>query len=1109
MITSTIIRPILLVTAWICSFGVLWAQNSPITVQASQAVYLGKTGPLTAQQNAVISTADKKRIKKKNWPKIIGNFEGNVPMPVTNENALPHGNDPVRQVSVPSRMDGEQIELIVNIDGTNQSQSGSVPPDPVGVIGNDHYVQLVNGGGSIMVVTDKDGNVVRSSFSLNALWGQLGTNGAGDPMILWDQLAERWFLLELGNDFTSMLLALSETDDPTGSWQAWKINSPGLPDYPKIAIWPDGYYITTNEFTDNSIPTYVVDREGMLAGDNNLNFQRVLGIPKFGAPGVFQVASAANWDGDTPPPATTPLTVIRIHDDAWGFGEDRIELFEFIPDFDSPNNTQVNGPINLPTAAFDANLCPGGSIFDCLEQGNGSLISALQQVIMFRPQYRKFEDHEAIVLNWSVDVDGSNQAGVRWMELRKTDTEPWSIYQESTYAPDNTSRWMGSIAMDAAGNMAMGYSVMDDETFPGMRITGRRAFDPLGEMTLGEISVAEGTSWNGSQRWGDYSSMTVDPNDQTTFWFTAEYAGDNGAWGTRITSLILRKDSIDAAPRRLDSPMDSPNLTATEPVTATFFNPGILPIANYEIGVLVDNVLLERFQVADTLQPDSFFTYTFTNLADFSVIKEYEVTLFTQLEGDENTFNDTLRFTVEKIPRFDARITGFNGLDLQICDTIADFEVILENNGTEELTSAVIGYRLNGGFVTTQEWTGNLASGEQTTVPLTISPLQMGSNLIEATVSEPNGTVDERPDNDTFVKEIEVILEGLFVTLTLQFDNAPQETSWEIRDLDRNLVHRGDNYTVNSDLLVLDLCLQEGCYIFTIFDSFADGICCQAGNGFYEVMSSDGFIISQGSDFGGISSDLFCVPFVCELGAEVATNNETSPGTNDASMFINAINDGGGLMYSIDGGITFQTSPFFSGLSGGDYEIVVTDDRNCVVRTTVTINTCTISFTANVENVSSAGAEDGSITITADSPFEPVQYSIDGGSNYQDSPVFENLPADEYEIAVLDAAECLKRGDVEVGLPTDVQTTIYGQRIEMNPNPTTGLIQIKATGFSDDLLIPTQIINLSGKIIERGVLTKYNEEHLGIMSVHIYPAGIYFLRLDVEGNDPLFKIIKQ
>jgi len=1092
----------------ICS-GTLFGQENPITVQASQAVYLGKTQPLTTQKHSIISKEDKKRIKKKNWPKVMGNFQGNAVMPIVNENALPHGEDPVRQVSIPSRMDEDQIELLVNIDGTNQGQSGSVPPDPVGVIGNDFYVQLVNGGGSIMVVTDKEGNIVRESFSVNALWGQVGTNGAGDPMILWDQLAERWFLLELGNDFTSMLLALSETDDPTGSWQTWKINSPGLPDYPKIAIWPNGYYITTNEFTDNSIPTYVVDRQGMLNGDNNLNFQRVLGIPKFNAANVFQVASAANWDGDTPPPAETPLTVIRIHDDAWGQGEDRIELFEFIPDFENPNNTQVNGPINLPTAAFDANLCPGGNIFDCLTQGNGSLISALQQVIMFRPQYRKFASYEAIVLNFSVDVNGNNQAGVRWMELRKSGTDPWSIYQESTYAPDATSRWMGSIAMDGAGNIAMGYSVIDDNTFPGMRITGRRAFDPLGVMTLGEVSVAEGSSWNGSQRWGDYSSMTVDPLDQTTFWFTAEYAQNNGNWGTRITSFLLRRDSIDAAPRRLDSPMDSPNLTATEPITATFTNPGILPIANYNIGVTVDDILIEKFLVTDTLQPDSFFTHTFSNTADLSVIKEYEIKLFTELDGDSNDFNDTLRFTVEKIPRFDATIVGINGLDLQICDTIVDIEAILENNGTELLTSATISYRLNGGFVSTIDWTGNLASGEQTLIPITISPLLMGSNAIEVAVSEPNGIPDERPDNDAFVKDIEVILEGLFVTLTLQFDNDPEETSWEIRDLDQNLVHRGANYTVNSDLLVIDLCLQEGCYIFTIFDTFADGICCQAGNGFYEVTSPEGFIIAQGDNFGGFQSDLFCVPFVCELAIEVATNNETAPGQNNASLFINALNDGGGLMYSINGGAEFQSSPFFSGLSGGDYDIVVTDDRNCEVRETITINTCTLSFTAAVENISSAGASDGSITITADTPFEPVQYSIDGGSNYQDSPVFENLPADEYEVTVLDGAECFKAQDVEVLLPTDVQTTIYGQRIEMNPNPTTGLIQIKATGFSDELLIPTQIIDMTGKVIERGVLTRYNEEHLGIMSVHIYPAGIYFLRLDVEGNDPLFKIVKQ
>ena len=226
--------------AWLLAFGLLSAQND-ITVQASQAVYLGKTRALGAEVMLTPELNQKKKDKKKNWPKEIGNFKGNVPMPIVNENALPVGVDPVRQYanSILSQ-EGEPIELIVDRDGTNISQSGAVPPDPVGAVGNNNFVQMVNGGGSVILVTDKDGNTTAGPFSSNTIWSSINRAGAGDPMILWDQEAERWFILELGNDFTSMLLAISETDDPTGVYTAYQIISPGLPDYPKIGIWTTG-----------------------------------------------------------------------------------------------------------------------------------------------------------------------------------------------------------------------------------------------------------------------------------------------------------------------------------------------------------------------------------------------------------------------------------------------------------------------------------------------------------------------------------------------------------------------------------------------------------------------------------------------------------------------------------------------------------------------------------------------------------------------------------------------------------------------------------------------------------------------------------------------------
>jgi len=1103
----TLKKMVLAISILILAINFLYTQNE-ITVQASQAVYLGKTRPLGEISGITLGYKEKKDLKKKNWPKEIGNFNGNTMMENVNPNALPLDGDPVRQVASRTNT-GEEIELIVDRDGASSNLSGFVPPDPVGAVGKDNFVQMVNG--TVIVITDKDGNNTTAPFSSNIFWGSVNSSGAGDPMIMWDQLAERWFLLEFGSDFTSMLIAISDDDDPTGQYTAYKLNTPGLPDYPKIGIWPTGYYITTNEFTDNEIPTYLLDREAMLVGNPILNFQRILGIPKFGFNAGFQVASAVHWDGDNPPPATTPMMAVRIHDDAWGFGSDRIEIFEFIPDFDNPNNTIVNGPIEIPTAAFDSDLCQT-NIFDCLTQGNGTTIAALEKVIMFRPQYRNFGSHESIVLNFSVDVNGNNQAGVRWMELRKTAIFPWFIYQEGTYAPDGLNRFMGAMAMDANGSIALGYTIMGENRFPSSALTARCADDPLGEMTFNEIIIGEGQSWSGTERWGDYAAMTVDPVDQSTFWITNEYAGPNGNWTTKIASFrVNRRDTFDMSAQALLTPIPIDEFTAAETVTGEFINNGISPISDFSVGFLLDNILIEKVVIPDTLQPDSSFVHTFENTVDMSEVRDYQLKLFTDLVMDGNVFNDTLRSTHQKIPRFDVVAERIDGLNLQICETTTSVELVLKNGGTQNLTSATVMYSINGGSSSTQNWTGNLAMGEEASIEVEIIGLSNGANNLSFTVIDPNGFPDEKSENNTLNREFNVVLDGILHTLTIQLDNFPQESSWVIIGLDGVPILQGGNYSAElaNSLIVEDICIPEGCFTFVFQDSGGDGICCNAGDGFYELRNPEGFLVASGDDIGGIESDDFCAPFMCSLEVEVGVNKETAPGANNGAMFINANSGGGFIEYSIDGGVTFQSAPFFTGLGGGDYQVVVKDEQECIVELLVTLNTCTLSFTVEVEGVSDFGASDGSITITADSPFTPIQYSIDGGSTFQSSPVFENLSAGEYDIEVVDEQECTVTESVTISAITDIQTTVFGQRIELNPNPTTGLIEIIATGFSDALIIPTEIIDITGKIIQRGELTRYNETHLGIMSVHNYPAGIYFLRLDLQGNDPLFKIIRQ
>ncbi len=221
------------------------------------------------------------------------------------------------------------------------------------------------------------------------------------------------------------------------------------------------------------------------------------------------------------------------------FGTNSLNLWKFHVDWANTANTTLTGPTSIPVAAF-ATACGGGT---CIPQpGTSQKLDSLADRLMYRLAYRNFGDHEALVVNHSVKVSGNKKSevdGVRWYELRSPSTTP-TVFQQGTFSPDSNNRWMGSIAMDKVGNMALGYSVSSGSVFPTVTYTGRAASDPPGTMSA-EAVLQNGT---GSQtrslnRWGDYSAMVIDPVDQCTFWYTTEYLKQNGTfnWSTRIGSF--------------------------------------------------------------------------------------------------------------------------------------------------------------------------------------------------------------------------------------------------------------------------------------------------------------------------------------------------------------------------------------------------------------------------------------------------------------------------------------------------------------------------------------------------------------------------------------------
>jgi hypothetical protein len=233
-------------------------------------------------------------------------------------------------------------------------------------------------------------------------------------------------------------------------------------------------------------------------------------------------------------------------------GVDRLEVFEFSVNFVDPAASTLNLIASLPTQPFSTFLCGDPGFGNCAEQPNGVRLETLPLWLMWRVQYRNFGIYETLVANHTIDVDevSDEHAGIRWYELRRYLGKKWEIFQQGTFAPQDPAatsflhRWMGSIAMDKFGNMALGFSASSSTAFPSVRYVGRLAIDPLGQMPRGgppdgdfTMVVGEGSQF--ATRWGDYSSMSIDPADGCTFWYTQEYIGADGLWNTRIGAFKL------------------------------------------------------------------------------------------------------------------------------------------------------------------------------------------------------------------------------------------------------------------------------------------------------------------------------------------------------------------------------------------------------------------------------------------------------------------------------------------------------------------------------------------------------------------------------------------
>ena len=447
--------------------------------------------------------------------------------------------------------------------------TGWAPPDTVGDVGPNHYVQAVNT--DYAVFNKATGALVLGPFNVNDIWtgagGKCESQNDGDPIILYDSTNDRWMISQFyifgfgPNTEHGECIAVSTTGDPTGSWHRYEFfwSEDILNDYPHFGIWPDGLYMAANQFDMSAGGTWAgqgvaaFEWEEMLKG----NAATMVKFDLFTTNADYGAQIPADWDGAaSPPPAGRPGLFIEWEDKDWynpALPTDQLWVWEFHVDWDNPGNSTFGNNLDydytLATIDVDPEFCNYER--ECIPQPpydnppfglqDSPLLEPVAPRLMHRLAYRNMGSHEVIVGSHTVDADGTDRAGIHWFELRDPFGTPF-MQQDSVFDPDDgENRWMGSIAMDKNGNIALGYSVSSLTTHPSVRYTGRLATDPLGTMRAEQEAFDGAGSQTGTSRWGDYSSMNVDPVDDLTFWYTQEYyeTTSSRAWDTGIVSFAF------------------------------------------------------------------------------------------------------------------------------------------------------------------------------------------------------------------------------------------------------------------------------------------------------------------------------------------------------------------------------------------------------------------------------------------------------------------------------------------------------------------------------------------------------------------------------------------
>ncbi|MEM7185032.1 MAG: T9SS type A sorting domain-containing protein [Bacteroidota bacterium] len=544
------------------------------------------------------------------------------------------GEDPVLQTTGPLYA-GSPPSLIFDAN-----TGVGVVSDPTGAVGPDHFMA---GWNFAFRIYDKDGNPLTPISAWSSIFPG---NNIGDGVILFDQYADngpgeprgRFVITEFDSNPNGFNVAVCQGPDPVND--GWHVYTAGFgtgqfPDYTKFSVWPDGYYCTANI---GSRRIFAVEREKMIDGES----AQFVSLPLTGiaTSGFYSPQGFQATGGSEPEPGN--FSIAYLQDDAWGgVSDDHIKIWTVNVDWDDTSNSTISAPQEIVTADF-ISVFDGGS-FANLEQPAGPDIDALQATVMNQAHVRKFCDYNSAIFNFVVDTDpgGGELAGVRWYELRQTaQGEPWTIFQEGTYiAPDGRDAFSASMAMDIQGNIGMGYTSVSNSEMISIRYTGRLAGDPLGDMTVAEQLIGQSTANSSTTRMADYVHLTIDPNDDRTFWHIAEYWNSNRRNVVGVFDLGNTLPGNDVA--IIDIMPNEGPLTSTEDITVTIQNYGTTTVTSVPVTYSIDGDTPVSETYTGSIPAGGTDTYTFSQQADLSLVDHlYRIETTNSLAGDEVPFND-------------------------------------------------------------------------------------------------------------------------------------------------------------------------------------------------------------------------------------------------------------------------------------------------------------------------------------------------------------------------------------------------------------------------------------------------------------------------------------